>query len=175
LPLGVAVYLLLLRGHAGATAAAIAVVAVAAASDFLDGYAARRLGAVTTTGKWLDAACDAVFFLFVYLSFVRVGLMPPLLLALFACRELTQYAVLRPLSMARNVDPGARLPGKIKTVLQSVGSAAVLLLLLIHQQGHLSARSLSVAATSILALLVAVSLLSLGWYIAPLVRQAARG
>jgi phosphatidylglycerophosphate synthase len=48
---------------------ALALALVAAASDFVDGYMARR-SAASEAGRYLDAACDALFYLAVFLGFL---------------------------------------------------------------------------------------------------------
>ena len=59
--------------------------------------------------------------------------MPLVLLLLFLGRELSMYLVIRPLYMLRKLDPGAKLPGKIKTALQIGGSLVILVLLFLQQ------------------------------------------
>lgn len=49
---------LLIQGH---DAAALAVIAVASVTDFLDGFLARRLGQITRLGQVLDPAADRLY------------------------------------------------------------------------------------------------------------------
>ncbi len=142
--------------------------ALAAATDALDGVLARRLGTVSTFGKWADPLTDALFFFCVYLAFNRAGLMPPLLLVLFLARETAQYGIIRPLASRRGMDPGAKPAGKVKTAVQIVGTAAVIGLAAGSAGGLLPMGSLIATSSAILALLVAVSVGSLYWYIRPL-------
>ena len=171
LPLGVLLYVLVLRRQPWPAVAALGVVVAAALTDYFDGALARRLGVVTVLGKWLDALCDAAFFAWVYLSLMRIDLMPPVLFALFAARELLQYAVIRPLSTSRGLDPGAKLPGKIKTGLQVLGSCTILVLLALSLDGLLAPEILRRVCVVALSVMVAVSVVSLGWYVAPLLRS----
>jgi CDP-diacylglycerol--glycerol-3-phosphate 3-phosphatidyltransferase len=83
------------------------------------------------------------------------------------------YAVIRPLSMVRRLDPAAKLPGKLKTIAQSACSGLLLALLLGTRMRWLPAGLLPAAAYWILAIPVALSLGSLYWYIRPLLAGAA--
>ena len=149
------------------------VLAASGATDLLDGMLARRHQTVSLLGKWLDPLSDSVFFLFVYLTFWRNGLVPLLYFALFVFREFLMHAVIRPLFMVRRLDPAAKLPGKLKTVAQSAGCGLVLAMLLLIQLGWLPAGLLPQAAYWIMAVPIALSLASLYWYIRPLIVSAA--
>jgi phosphatidylglycerophosphate synthase len=84
-----------------------AVMAASGATDLLDGILARRNKSVSLLGKWLDPLSDFAFFLFVYLTFWLSGLIPLAYFILFLSREFLMYAVIRPLSMVRGLDPAA--------------------------------------------------------------------
>ena len=172
--LGVALFVLLPRLGIPATSICFGIVLVGALTDYLDGRIARQTRSVSLVGKWIDPLSDFVFFLFVYASFHRIGLMPLVLLLLFLARELIMYGVIRTLYMIRKLDPGAKAAGKIKTVLQILGSLLVLFLLLLTQMGALQGDLVSRIAPWILSCLVAVSLLSLIWYVLPLLRSRTR-
>jgi CDP-diacylglycerol---glycerol-3-phosphate 3-phosphatidyltransferase len=174
IPFAVAFALLYQSRESGGIVACLVLLALAALSDYLDGMLARRLRTVGAFGKWADPLCDALFFLAVYVSFCRASLIPLPFLMLFALRECAQYGVIRPLSVRAAIDPGARLPGKIKTGLQMSGTAAVLLLDLARVAGALPASAVRPAATAIFALLVTVSVGSLYWYVVPLLAPPPR-
>jgi len=55
---------------------ALIIVAIAIASDFFDGYLARKRGTADELGRYLDAACDAIFSLGVFLGFLANGWLP---------------------------------------------------------------------------------------------------
>jgi phosphatidylglycerophosphate synthase len=82
------------------------------------------------------------------------------------------YTVLRPLATVRGLDPAAKLPGKIKTVFQDVGSAAIMALIFLRQLGVLPPRIVPMVSVPLLSLLVAVSLGSVYWYVRPLIRSS---
>ena len=64
----------------------------AALTDFIDGRLARRLDAVSATGRWLDSVGDVTFVLAALFSEAALGALPfyiPILIAI----SFTQYAV----------------------------------------------------------------------------------
>jgi CDP-diacylglycerol--glycerol-3-phosphate 3-phosphatidyltransferase len=144
------------------------IVVIGGATDVLDGSLARRTKTVSLSGKWLDPLSDFTFFFFAYFSFYRSGLMPLVLFLLFLAREFCMYGVIRPLAMIYGLDPAARLPGKIKTICQNIGSLLVLFLMFLANAGLLPEGNLRAASALVLAVPVAVSLASLYWYIRPL-------
>ena len=105
---------------------------VAAVSDFLDGWFARRAGASPEgVGAWLDPLCDKLFILSVLVA-VWVSRAPPLWMAVVAS---AREVVLLPLVIARFTVPrlrNGRIPwralvlGKATTVMQFALFAAVL-------------------------------------------------
>ena len=168
--LGVAFFLLLPREEPVNAAICLGILCLSTITDYLDGRIARRMKSVSLFGKWLDPLADFAFFFFVFLSFHRIEFMPLVLLFLFLARELTMYGVIRPLSTLRGLDPGAKAAGKAKTVLQIVGSMTLLFLLLLSRLGRFPAALLERLAPWVLGCLIAVSLASLIWYVAPLIR-----
>ena len=109
-----------------------ALMVVAAVSDLLDGWFARRAGTSEDgMGAWLDPLCDKAFILSV-LAAVWVTRAPPLWMALVAS---LREVVLLPLVIARFTSPRLRtadipwramILGKATTVMQFVLFAAVL-------------------------------------------------
>ena len=166
--LGWMCYLALLQQSRLWSVAPFLITSVALFTDFIDGRLARSMGATSNFGKWIDAFSDFIYFLFVYLAFVQLGLMPVALLVIFLARELAMYAVIRPVSMQRGLDSGARMAGKIKTGAQFVGTYGVLVLILVYRSAMISETVLSYGSVSILAFLVTASAASLYWYIVPL-------
>ncbi len=73
--------------------AAAAVAAVVGGTDFLDGYAARHLRAVTTFGKVLDPTCDRLALVVAWGVAVELHLLPTWLLVVIVARELLVSAV----------------------------------------------------------------------------------
>lgn len=172
--LGVAFFLLLPMKTILTTLICLAIITLSGTTDILDGSLARRNKTVSVTGKWIDPLSDFTFFFFVYFSFYRLNLMPLVLLALFLARELSMYAVIRPIYMLRKLDPGAKMPGKVKTVCQTLGSLVLIFLLFLQELMILPFGAVRIAGISILSLLVGVSLFSLYWYIKPLLAARSK-
>jgi CDP-diacylglycerol--glycerol-3-phosphate 3-phosphatidyltransferase len=173
--LGVGLFLLLPHRTITTTAISLGIILVSMITDYFDGRLARRTQTVSLVGKWLDPLSDFAFFLFVYLAFFRLQIMPLVLLLLFLTREVTMYAVIRLLYMLRGLDPGAKTAGKVKTVLQIGGSSLLVFLLLLAQLGLLARACLHSIALVVLSVLVGASLLSLIWYVLPLLGPRGRG
>jgi phosphatidylglycerophosphate synthase len=160
------------RADSGVSDYCALVILVSVITDVVDGFLARKLGALSEAGKWLDAFSDFVFFLFVYLSFHLAGIMPLALLLLFLAREIVMYSLLRPLSRARGLDVGARPAGKVKTALQSIGALAVAVMSALTSHAIMGPEAYRRAALGVLVVLTTASVLSLYWYVAPLFRAA---
>ena len=182
--IGVAAYLALSGARDAAlapppagAAAALALVLAAALTDYLDGVMARRAGAGTEAsssdwfGRWIDAFTDFFLFLCVFGALLRAALVPALLYALFLAREGVMYLMFRPAALRLGLDHGARLPGKIKTVLQYAGVIGLLALLALAPHLGLTTGTVRSVAAGTVAVLVAVSLASLYWYLKPLFRS----
>ena len=179
--IGVAAYLTLAGARDAAlapppasAAAALALVLAAALTDYLDGVMARRAGAGTEAsstdwfGRWIDAFTDFFLFLCVFGALLRAALVPAWLYALFLAREGVMYLMFRPAALRLGLDHGARLPGKIKTVLQYAGVIGLLALLALAPHLGLSPGTVRSVAAGTVVVLVAVSLASLYWYLKPL-------
>lgn len=117
--------------------AACAVFLVAAATDFLDGYLARKLGLVTVLGQFLDPLADKLIVLSTLIVLVDTDRAPAWLTIVLMSRELA-ITGLRAIASARGQVIAAGTGGKWKTVLQLAGIS----FLLIHE-------SFAVGATAI--------------------------
>ncbi len=107
--------------HAYAGAAAL--FAVAALTDFLDGYLARRWRVTTALGSFLDTTADKVLVAGSLIALVSVGRASPWLAGLIVCRELAVLA-LRGVVAAGGTVMAPSFWGKLKA---NVQFAAVLL------------------------------------------------
>jgi len=112
--------------------AALALFLVAAGTDWLDGYLARKYGLVTTLGRILDPFADKVIICgtFVFLAAVPVmGRVPlglrPWMVVVIVGRELLVTA-LRSFIEQQGGDFSARVSGKLKMVLQCAAAALCL-------------------------------------------------
>lgn len=110
--------------------AALAVFGVAALTDALDGYLARRLNQETPLGRQLDPLVDKVIVAGAYIHLLTVpdtGLMPWMVTAV-VIRELLIQG-LRSHLEGRGQAFGAKMAGKIKTTLQCLSISAILFVL----------------------------------------------
>jgi len=105
---------------------------VAASTDWLDGYFARKYGQVTTLGRILDPFADKVIICgaFIYLAAIpEMAKIPwglrPWMVVVIVGRELLVTA-LRSFLEERGADFSAKLSGKLKMVLQCVAAGAAL-------------------------------------------------
>jgi cardiolipin synthase len=111
------------------TGARVALLGVASATDFLDGWLARRERHTTRWGALLDPVADKVFVLAAFLSFVRSGELSAGELLVLLSRDLatvTGFLVARITPKLERATFRARWPGKVVTALQL---AALLVLL----------------------------------------------
>jgi CDP-diacylglycerol---glycerol-3-phosphate 3-phosphatidyltransferase len=100
---------------------------IAAATDWLDGYLARKLNQVTELGKFLDPLVDKLLVLSPLLALIQLGQVPAWGVFLILARELSiaGWRVTPGLTGATAV-VGANLWGKLKTISQIVAIALLI-------------------------------------------------
>jgi CDP-diacylglycerol--glycerol-3-phosphate 3-phosphatidyltransferase len=120
---------------------------VAALTDWLDGYLARKLNQVTDLGKFLDPLVDKLLVLIPLLVAIDLHLVPAVGVCLILTRELT----IAGWRVGQTQISGASIWGKFKTISQIVAIAMVISPLSITNwhQYSLAAFWLSVAFTLI--------------------------
>ena len=98
----------------------------AAATDWLDGFLARRRGEVTTLGKLLDPIADKLLTGSAFIALVEMGFAPAWMVVVIVGRE---FAVsgMRNIAAARGVVMAASKWGKYKTVAQIVAITLLIL------------------------------------------------
>jgi len=99
---------------------------IAAVSDALDGYLARRLGMVTVVGTFLDPLADKLIVLSTLVILAAEGRAPAWLVVALMSRELAVTG-LRAIASQQGLVIAAGRGGKIKTALQLVGIAFLLI------------------------------------------------
>ncbi|MBI3522358.1 MAG: CDP-diacylglycerol--glycerol-3-phosphate 3-phosphatidyltransferase [Chloroflexi bacterium] len=129
----VAPILWLLSGEPPAALATLVVFSLAAASDKLDGYLARRLRQVTRLGTFLDPLADKLLIIGTLIALQGRGLVPAWVVALIVARELI-VTNLRAIAAARGFSIGASFYGKAKTVTQMLATFALLAMLVVPGQ-----------------------------------------
>jgi len=109
---------------------ALSVFIIAAITDWLDGYLARKLNQITELGKFLDPLVDKVLTIALFLLFIQLGQVPAWGVFLIITRELLITAWRgAPSASSEASKPqiiGANFWGKAKTVMQIVAIAALL-------------------------------------------------
>ena len=103
-----------------------AIFSVAALTDWLDGFLARRQKQVTTFGQLMDPLADKILITAALISLVQMELAPAWMVAIILGRELA-VTVLRSFAWSRGVTIPASPLGKVKMLSQVI---AILLLIL---------------------------------------------
>jgi len=101
---------------------ALAVFLIAAGTDWLDGYLARRLNQVTDLGKFLDPLVDKLLVLAPLLMLIQLGQIPAWAVFLILGRELA----IAGWRVNQTTISGANLWGKLKTVSQIAAIALLI-------------------------------------------------
>jgi CDP-diacylglycerol--glycerol-3-phosphate 3-phosphatidyltransferase len=99
----------------------------AAASDWVDGWLARKLGLVTVFGRIMDPFVDKVVVCgsFVLLAALHPGSVPPWMVVVIVGREFFVNSI-RGFMESRGISFAAETPGKVKMVLQCLAIGGVL-------------------------------------------------
>jgi CDP-diacylglycerol---glycerol-3-phosphate 3-phosphatidyltransferase len=100
----------------------VAVFLVAALTDWLDGYLARKLDLVTDLGKFLDPLVDKFLILIPLLILIDLHLVPAIGVCLMLARELT----IAGWRVGQTQISGANIWGKLKTVSQIMAIAMII-------------------------------------------------
>ena len=105
---------------------AVVIFLVAAATDWLDGFLARRRGKVTTLGKLLDPIADKILTVSAFISLVELRVAPAWMVVVIVGRE---FAVsgMRSIAATRGIVIDASPWGKLKTVTQVVAITLLIL------------------------------------------------
>jgi len=109
----------------------LVVLGVAAVTDVVDGWIARRFDLATPTGAVVDGMTDKLFAGAVLATLVLTGAMPATDLALLGSRELGElplvmWLAVSPAARRRKVEDRANLIGKAATVLQFAAVVATI-------------------------------------------------
>ena len=100
-------------------------------TDFLDGYVARKYNMVSDFGKLFDPFADVLANIAVLFCFTLDGLLPSIFFLIILYREVSIVFV-RMLAIKRGLVIGAKMLGKIKTVLYiTVGGVSLFIRLCI--------------------------------------------
>lgn len=120
------VLLLLARGAPRDCFWAACVYSLAAITDMLDGYLARRQGLVSVLGKFLDPLADKLIVTATLVWLVPMGRISAWAVVLLISREITITA-LRSIASTEGLVIAAGDGGKVKTALQMIGIVCLIL------------------------------------------------
>lgn len=98
---------------------AAVIFAVASASDFLDGYLARKNNLVTDFGKFMDPLADKLLVCSAFICFVEFNTVPAWVVILIIGREFI-ISGFRLVAADNNIVIAANYWGKVKTVVQMI-------------------------------------------------------
>ncbi len=106
---------------------AVGIFLVAAGTDWLDGYLARKLDLVTELGKFLDPLVDKLLVLGSLLALIELQLVPAWGVCVILARELAIAGWrVNPSLTGSNSISGANIWGKLKTVSQIIAIALLM-------------------------------------------------
>jgi len=125
---------------------ALSIFVLASATDWLDGYIARKYDQISNFGKFMDPLADKLLVMAALLLFVQWGRMGAWVLMVILTRE---FAVsgLRMMAAANGSVIAAGWSGKVKTIVTMLG--IILMLTTIHDRvviGDLTVDTLAIAA-----------------------------
>ena len=101
--------------------------AVAAATDGVDGYVARKYNQVTDFGKFIDPVADKLLVLTTLIMLIHINLMEAWVVVIILCRELAVDG-LRMVAVSQGNVIAASPLGKWKTTFQMITIVCILLL-----------------------------------------------
>jgi CDP-diacylglycerol---glycerol-3-phosphate 3-phosphatidyltransferase len=99
---------------------------LAAVTDVLDGYLARKMGVVSVLGKFLDPLADKLIVMAALVWMVPMGRIPAWAVVVLLAREISVMG-LRSVAASEGVVISAGQEGKTKTALQMMGIIVLLL------------------------------------------------
>ena len=117
---------LMLQPGIGWAMAALVCFALAALTDWADGYLARRYQLITVFGKIMDPIADKMLTLTAFIMLSRAGLIPFWMVALIAAREVL-VTFTRLYALITGTVLPAEASGKVKTVFQMTAIGLALL------------------------------------------------
>jgi CDP-diacylglycerol--glycerol-3-phosphate 3-phosphatidyltransferase len=146
--------------------AAAIIFAVAAVTDMLDGYIARRTGQVTKLGKLLDPIADKLLVLSALILLMNVERVSALVVLLIVARELAVTGI-RAIAAGEGMIIPAETTGKYKMALQVVA----IILLILEGTGLAALGNMHLAGIFTLYLSLVLGYISGGQYVWSFWRQ----
>ena len=126
--------LFLFSGGLFAKVMALVVFLIAAFSDYLDGYIAKKYNSISNFGKIMDPVADKILTLAAFLAFVEMKLVPAWMVVIIIMRELLITGI-RLRALAHDAVLAAGVGGKHKTVSQMLSIFVILVFIIIREAG----------------------------------------
>ena len=130
------VFMVFLFGHGVAyKILALVIFAIAAFTDFLDGYIAKKYRLITDFGKFMDPIADKILVLAAFLAFVEMGLVPAWMVIIIIFREFIITGI-RLIALRKNRLIESILAGKHKTASQIFAIFVILIFIVLREIGY---------------------------------------
>ncbi|MGB2600887.1 MAG: CDP-diacylglycerol--glycerol-3-phosphate 3-phosphatidyltransferase [Candidatus Omnitrophota bacterium] len=113
---------------------ALVIFLVAAATDYLDGYFAKKYNSFSDFGKIMDPVADKILTLAAFLAFVEMKLVPAWMVVVIIMRELLITSIRLRALMKKEV-LAAGMGGKHKTASQMLSIFVILIFIVIKEAG----------------------------------------
>lgn len=114
---------------------ALIIFVVAALTDYLDGYIAKKHNLITDFGKFMDPIADKVLTISAFIAFVEMGLVPAWMVIIIIFREFVITGV-RIMALRKDKIIEAALAGKHKTVSQIFAIFVILVSIILREVGY---------------------------------------
>lgn len=114
---------------------ALIIFTIAAFTDFLDGYLAKKFNLISDFGKFMDPIADKILTLSAFLAFVELGLVSAWMVILIIFREFIITGI-RLMALRKNRVLEATLAGKHKTVSQILAIFTILIFITLREIGY---------------------------------------
>lgn len=122
----------MLAGSGSGTVTALVIFIIAALSDWLDGYLARKYGEVTDHGVFLDPLADKVLTTSAFVALYMLNLMEMWMLVIIVLRDFGTTAM-RSIADDKGMTMQTSYIAKVKTFLQMVVIIVAILCVALHQ------------------------------------------
>ena len=117
---------------------ALVVFVVASLTDLLDGWSARKLGQVTSLGKFLDPMADKFLVISALIAFVILDPLIPVWMILIIIFRDILLTVMRYLAIRRKSILKTTRIGKIKTAFQMISIIIIIMVLIVRRSENFS-------------------------------------
>ncbi|MBN1350128.1 CDP-alcohol phosphatidyltransferase family protein [candidate division KSB1 bacterium] len=147
----------------------LVIVIFAEASDYFDGFIARRFNMVSDVGKLIDPMADSLFRFSMYLTFYTDRTIPVWVVFIFFFRDIIVAYVRMGLS-TQGIVLAAKRSGKNKAIFQASGAIIILLLKLLLMNHLITETAMANIVLAVVIIVSAVVLYSLFDYLIPSIK-----